>query len=109
MNHRNRYHRFRIGRPGQRFRNHYRESQHRQRGRTRRLLQLLAGGVIMLAGAVMLVTPGPGLLALLLGSALMAEESLLVAKALDKLELLARESAGWLTGRWRRWRSWRRS
>jgi hypothetical protein len=42
----------------------------------------------VVAGMVMLAIPGPGVVALLLGVVLVARESLLVARVLDRMELL---------------------
>ncbi len=56
------------------------------------------GGLIMIAGAAMLVLPGPGLLALVIGAALVAEESLFAARMLDRLDR-------WGTRRYRAWRT----
>jgi hypothetical protein len=51
----------------------------------------LVGGVLLcLAGLVMLVAPGPGILILLIGAALMAQESAAVARALDRAEVRIR-------------------
>jgi hypothetical protein len=48
----------------------------------------LVGGVLLcLAGLVMLVAPGPGILILLIGGALMAQESVAVARFLDRAEV----------------------
>jgi hypothetical protein len=45
---------------------------------------------VLLAGAIMLVAPGPGVLVFALGAALVAEESLWMAKLLDRAELRIR-------------------
>ena len=48
----------------------------------------LVGGVLLcLAGLVMLVAPGPGILILLIGGGLMAQESVAVARFLDSAEV----------------------
>lgn len=82
---------------GRRFisRNRARRS---QPGGLLRTCLLIAGGVgLILAGIAMLVLPGPGLIAIALGAALIAEESRLVARLLDRLDL-------WGTRRWQRFR-----
>ena len=56
----------------------------------------------MLAGVVMLVMPGPGLLAMILGAALIAEESLIAARLLDRLDRF-------FTRQYARWRAYRAS
>ncbi|MBS0569865.1 MAG: hypothetical protein JSS28_04615 [Proteobacteria bacterium] len=55
------------------------------------------GFVLLGAGLAMLVLPGPGLLTCLVGAALIAGESLLVARWLDWLDLRAERL-------WARWR-----
>jgi len=45
------------------------------------------GALMVLAGALMLVLPGPGLLVIALGMALIAEESLWASRLLDRLDL----------------------
>jgi len=50
----------------------------------------MAGLMLIVAGAVMLVTPGPGVPILLLGAMLIAGESRRAALALDRLELAVR-------------------
>jgi len=42
---------------------------------------------MVLAGVLMLVLPGPGLLVIALGMALIAEESLWASRLLDRLDL----------------------
>lgn len=49
------------------------------------------GAVLSLIGAVLLVAPGPGIPFLLVGTCLMARESLSIARSLDRMELRARK------------------
>lgn len=68
--------------PGQRFRRRY--LKHRDdAGGWHRVLIMVAAGTLLLAGAAMLVLPGPGLITLLVGAALLAQESFVVARILD--------------------------
>ena len=60
------------------------------------------GGLVMLACVVMLVMPGPGVLAMILGAALIAEESLIAARLLDRLDRF-------FTRQYARWRAYRAS
>ena len=60
------------------------------------------GVVLMLAGLAMLVLPGPGALVLIIGAALIAEESLAVARILDRID-------GWMSGKLKAWRASRES
>jgi hypothetical protein len=50
----------------------------------------------------MLVLPGPGILALLLGAVLVAEESLFAARLLDRADV-------WISRKYDAWRARRRS
>ena len=84
--------------PGKRFQQRYR---HRQRRPHRLLMQIVSVGVglaLLFAGVVMLFIPGPGVLAMLAGAALLAERSFLVARALDWLEVKLRRVARWARG-----------
>ena len=61
---------------------------------------LVVGGVVILAGLVMLVTPGPGWAALFLGFAIWATEFAFAEKVRDRMihflkQLLARGQAAW--------------
>ena len=80
-------------RPGHRFRARY---EHRRRQHANPLwtpLYLMLGTVLFLLGLVLLVAPGPGFLLIFVGAAMVAEESLWVARALDALELKLRRVA----------------
>jgi len=79
------------GEPGHRFSERYRRS--RPDSRLRRPLAIMGGFMLILAGLVMTVTPGPGLPALLLGAMLIAGESRRAALALDRLELAVRRQS----------------
>lgn len=80
------------GTPGRRFSALHRVR--RRRNRVRKMLTIAAGGLLMLLGAVLVATPGPGLLAALLGAGLIATESLAFARFLDCLEVRARALLG---------------
>src|SRR5690242_11317242 len=89
---RRRWHELRNGQPGQRFRIRYQQAR-RSYTRPRRLLKCCVGGVLFAVGVVLLVVPGPGLLFVALGGALLAEESYDVARTLDRAELRIRQLA----------------
>lgn len=87
------------GSPGRRFVERYKRA-HRPRGRAGlawRILRFGGGLVLLVFGLVEIVLPGPAVLFLFLGGALLATESYAVARLMDGSELLAR-------GVWRRWR-----
>jgi hypothetical protein len=88
--------RFMVAPSGTRFRAYHERL--RQRPSLMRTLIAVGLGLILLAlGLVMLVLPGPGLLVATIGAALIAGESLFVARLLDRVDV-------WVTGLWRRWR-----
>lgn len=82
-----RWHAFKTGTPGQRFRRRYYRRRETARGPLLRSLQFFGGIALMLAGMFFMPAPGPGLLILFVGAALVAQESLLVARALDASEV----------------------
>jgi hypothetical protein len=96
---------FRLSVPGRRFQDWY---WHRCRRRTsnqsshRKLLTLLVGLLIAAAGVVLLVTPGPGWLVIAVGGAVLAGESLWVARFCDAQELRLRRWARAGRALWRR-------
>jgi hypothetical protein len=82
-----------AGKPGQRFRDHYKRRNHPARhGALRKTVTIAGGGALIAVGIVGLVLPGPGVLAIALGCALISTESYFAAKAMDVLELGARHA-----------------
>lgn len=65
---------------------------------------LTMGSVLLVLGIVMIVLPGPGLLAIIAGGVLLAEESSSAARVLDRLDLAVARAGE----RWRAWRARRR-
>ncbi len=78
--------------PGKRFRSRYERSATRSGGK--RTLTLIAASLLIAAGVVLLVIPGPGSVLIVLGAALLAEASLSVARWLDWAELRIRKLLG---------------
>ena len=82
---------FRKGRPGDRFESFFRA---RRKNRDGSRIALLIVGILLIAGGVILLfIPGPGLLLIAFGGALVAQQSLWMAKLLDEIELVARRMA----------------
>jgi len=54
---------------------------------------LVTGGVLLVAGILMLVLPGPGLLVILIGLALLATEFAWARRALDRLKAVGRRGS----------------
>lgn len=76
--------------PGRRFEQRYRHSRQGERGRAKRLGWFLVGVVLVAVGLFFLVAPGPGVLFLLPGAALLSQESLALARLLDRGEIWLR-------------------
>lgn len=91
------WHSFRDSDPGERFSNHYRRA-HRSASMVARVLRIAIGAVLIAGGIVLLFIPGPGLLVMLFGVALLAGESRWLAERMDRAEVGARK-------RWRRLRT----
>ncbi len=84
---RQRWREFRTDPPGRRFENRYWRRNTRRSSVWRRLLVIVFGIVVIAIGIVMLVLPGPGSLVIVLGAALIAEESLWASRLLDRCGL----------------------
>ncbi len=52
----------------------------------RRVFFILAGFTLLLAGVIMLVTPGPGILTILLGLGLLAAEFVWARRLMDRIK-----------------------
>jgi hypothetical protein len=89
-------HDFLRTRSGTRFRA-YHARMHLRPHLLRTLLVVSIGLTLIALGIVLLVLPGPGLLIGALGALLIAGESMVIARLLDRADLIA-------TRRWRRWR-----
>jgi len=76
--------------PGERFQQRFHARRLVRKRGLSRVLAIFGGTAVLVAGAVMLVAPGPGILVLALGAALVAEESLWMARLLDRSELRIR-------------------
>ncbi len=89
------------GDPGKRFQEHYCRRQEGGRSRLRKPLFIGAGVLIIAAGIFFLPAPGPGSLILIIGVALIAQESRLAARALDWTEVKVRPVAEWGIRTWK--------
>lgn len=93
------------GEPGRRFQERY-ERAHRERSRKGNLVQRvlkIGGGILAIAiGLIEIVFPGPAFLFLMLGGALLATESRVVARTMDWLEVKCRAAWSRVRGWWRR-------
>jgi len=94
--------RIKAAKPGQRFQQEFRR--HRGAGRSpiQKILLIGVGLLFMAAGLVLFVIPGPGLVFFFIGAFLIAQQSLLAARALDWSEVRLRKLLAWSFGRRRR-------
>jgi putative transmembrane protein PGPGW len=76
--------------PGHRFEERYWRKRHAEHSALRRLAWIVSGVLLLVVGLFFTVFPGPGILFLLAGLACLAQESLAVARALDRLEVALR-------------------
>jgi hypothetical protein len=76
--------------PGRRFQERYRRKASSERGRLARYAVILAGVALTLIGIFFLAVPGPGIPILAVGLALIAQESAVTARLLDRAELRLR-------------------
>lgn len=83
------WHCFRDDSPGRRFLNHHQRA-HRSKSKAKAALRAGIGALLVVAGIVMLFIPGPGLLGILFGIALIAGESKRLASVLDRGEMRTR-------------------
>lgn len=93
--------RFKQSKPGERFQDQHHNGSSGQSRPVMRVLRMALGIVITLVGLVLMPAPGPGMLIVALGLAMLAHESLIVAKALDRAELWARPYALRVLGWWK--------
>jgi hypothetical protein len=56
--------------------------------------------VLLLAGVILCFIPGPGLPLLFVGAGLLAQESRMFARWMDRTELLIRKLLRWCSQRW---------
>src|SRR5688572_32699890 len=77
--------RFKAGLPGRRFQQQFRLRQGLRSGTARKALFMAAGIVIVAVGIFLLLVAGPGVIILLIGGVLIAQEASLVAGSCDRL------------------------
>lgn len=82
------WHEFRDAPPGTRFRRHHERVQHESVAA--RAAYVVIGLVLVAAGIVMLFVPGPGILAILFGLALIGGVSGRIADRMDRTETRTR-------------------
>lgn len=92
----------RKGRPGRRFEERYERNRKGRKDQSflQRFLAPAAGIVLLVAGVVFCVIPGPGLPLIIVGASLLGGQSRFVAKIMDWLEVRVRKVARWALGWW---------
>ena len=91
--------------PGRRFYERYKRKQEAKGSAWKRCAFVAAGIVICLAGIFFLAVPGPGLLILAVGLALIAQESAGLARMLDRAEIRLRKLLKRINYKVRGWRT----
>lgn len=79
--------RFKAGLPGRRFQQQFRLRQRFGSGAARKALFMAVGILIVAAGIFLLFVPGPGIIILLIGAVLIAQQSSFAARAFDRIEI----------------------
>lgn len=93
------WHKFRDDRPGERFCNHRERA--REHSRRHNIVSLALGVLLLAGGVVLLFIPGPGLLLIVFGLALVASHSRRLSEGLDRVEPKLRRSGRRMTRWWR--------
>jgi hypothetical protein len=89
--------------PGHRFQTRYSDRRSRKRGETSRygrLFNLVSGLTLILAGFAFIPTPGPSYIIIVIGTWMLASESLSLARFFDRLEVRLRKLGLWIKARW---------
>jgi|SRR5215210_5247170 len=90
--------------PGHRFQTRYNNHrQSRERGEASvygRLLNVVGGPALIVAGFAFLPTPGPSYIIIVIGLWMLAGEFLPLARFFDRLEVWLRRLGRWVKGRW---------
>ena len=91
------WNRFVHAKPGRRFRERYRRMQEEKGSAWKRCAFVCGGVLVCLVGLFFMAVPGPGIPIFAVGLALIAQESAVMARLLDRAEIRLRR---W----WKRWR-----
>jgi hypothetical protein len=92
------WHCFRDDEPGHRFQNHRERMKHRSRKHS--VMAVALGVVLLASGVVLLFIPGPGLLLIVFGLALIASHSTRLSALLDRTEPRLRAAGHAIKQRW---------
>jgi hypothetical protein len=94
----------RRGRPGHRFQERYQRNRQTKGSKsvTHRFVMPLVGVILVIAGIVLCVFPGPGIPLIILGASFLAERSRTIARSMDWSELKIRQGIKWALLWWRK-------
>lgn len=106
---RDRWHDFAAAEPGTRFEREYDLKHGEAQPRWKRILAVLFGVTVVLVGIVGLPAPGPGILVIGIGAALLGRESRGIARWLDRGEITVRRQAARVARWWRGLGGWGRA
>lgn len=95
---------FKESEPGRRFQDRYYRRQREGNGglNPRKVLNIAIGGLLILAGAFMVLAPGPGWVTFFVGFWMIGGESRPAARFLDRIEVALRKLARWARDAWTR-------
>ena len=94
--------RFKADQPGQRFQQQFKRRHEVARTPLQKALVVGAGVLLTGVGILLFFLPGPGVLFVLLGTVLIAQQSVTVARGLDWTEIRLRKLLAQGFGAWRR-------
>ncbi len=106
---RHRWHEFAAAEPGTRFEREYDLKHGKAQPRWKRILAVMLGVAVILVGIVGLPAPGPGMLVIGIGAALLGRESRGIARWLDRGEIAVRRLAARVARWWRGLGGWWRA
>jgi uncharacterized protein (TIGR02611 family) len=89
------------GKPGKRFQDEYDKRNDENTSRARKIGMLVAGAAVLVAGIILMPAPGPGILIVAIGAAMLSQESKLAARILDGAEVKGRALIQWALGVWK--------
>jgi hypothetical protein len=95
------WHHFKSSKPGDRFQVRYYYRKQRGHGRFSRIFNIVVGSMLVIVSAFFGWAPGPGVVTLVLGLAMVGGEFLPVAVFLDWAEVRLRKLVQWATGIWK--------
>jgi uncharacterized protein (TIGR02611 family) len=90
------------GEPGHRFQDEYDKRHGENSSRAKKIGMLVVGAIVLVAGIILMPAPGPGILIVAIGGAMLAQESRIGARILDAAEVRGRALIQWARGVWER-------